>query len=320
MNGINKIGFVDYDAIKYHDLVQCKDLDHNQIITEFNKLKNNDCTKINNQFIGNKIIYSIFLNNMLETRRGTKPILREIMNDDQSKKKLIDNCIKYNRRKNMKYLEAVDLYEGFRFLNGSINTFKSSIVRYMINREKGTKYLDPCMGWGGRYLGARSLGIEYYGIDTNISLINGYEKLLNITDGDTIKEELMGCTILSSNNTYMLFGDCLKNGDHDMDGFYNSCEYDFVLTSPPYLNVEVYENMERFTCNKSYYVDFLIPMINKCLKHIQNNGSTCINISEYIYKDYLLNGGVPCKEMIELPQQKGGKKNKEFIYIFKSIS
>tara|TARA_R110002073_G_C9331517_1_gene569265 strand:- start:42 stop:1004 length:963 start_codon:yes stop_codon:yes gene_type:complete len=302
----------DYSIINYKHIIDCKYLDDSNILTEFHKLQKYNCKKINNGFAGNKIIYSLFLKNMLETRRGKLPLLREIFDNESDKKKLIDNSIKYSRRKKLSYLEPVDLYEAFRFLKGSVNTFKAGIVKHLIHKYKATKYLDPCMGWGGRYLGARSMDIEYYGFDTNTSLIEGYEKLLNITDGDTFKDTFSHKTRLSSHNTKMFFGDCLSYEGE----FYDSINYDFVLTSPPYLNVEVYENMTKFNEHYNYYTDFLIPLVNKCLKHIVTDGVVCINISEYIYKDYLANGGIACNDTFELPQQLGGKKNKEMIYIF----
>lgn len=314
MNRINK-NDIDYNAIKYEDILECKSINDNNILIEFNKLKKYDATKINNGFAGNKIIYSLFLKNMLETRRGKLPLLRELLDNDVEKKKLIDNAVKYNRRKNLEYLEPVDLYEAFRFLKGSVNTFKAGIVKHLIHKYNGTTYLDPCMGWGGRYLGARSMDIKYYGFDTNTSLIDGYKKLLDITDGGCKKfivKNNDNRIMLSSDNTTMRFGDCLSYND----AVYESMNYDFVLTSPPYLNVEVYENMTTFNQQYNYYTDFLIPLINKCLKHIKNDGVVCINISEYIYKDYLANGGIPCNHQEELPQQLGGKKNKEMIYVF----
>lgn len=310
---ISKTGERDYDAITYEDLLSCKYIDNGDIVNEFRKLQKYKYKTLNGGFAGNKIIYSLFLENMLETRRGKLPLLKEIFNDTAEKKKLIDNAIKYSRRKKLDYIEPVDLYESFRFLKGSVNTFKAGIVKHFIHKYNATKYLDPCMGWGGRYLGARSMDIKYYGFDTNTSLIGGYQKLLNITDGNCKKFNNNNRIMLSSDNTTMRFGDCLSYNDT----VYESMNYDFVLTSPPYLNVEVYENMTEFGEDYNYYKDFLIPLINKCITHIKNNGVVCINISEYIYKDYVLNGGVSADETFELPQQLGGKKNKEMIYIFR---
>jgi hypothetical protein len=56
---------------------------------------------------------------------------------------------------------------------------------------------------------------------------------------------------------------------------------------------------------EDYYINFLIPLINRLKKHIRRNGKVCINISDYMYNDYLKYGGVEATEIIPLKQQTG---------------
>ena len=151
--------------------------------------------------------------------------------------------------------------------------------------------LDFTAGWGGRLLGAKSLDIKYTGIDTNVNLKNGYDKIIEKFGGD------------------MIYKSCL-----DVD--FSKIDYDFVLTSPPYINLEIYENMNLFNSKEQFYKMFLIPMIEKSLKYIKNNGKVLINISNYMYDDYVKYGGKECIDKIDLLQQMGGKANKEIIYVF----
>jgi len=82
--------------------------------------------------------------------------------------------------------------------------------------------------------------------------------------------------------------------------------------------------MPLFKDKETYYKKFLIPMIKKCLKHIKDDGAVCINISDYMYEDYIKYGGAEegrgfeCVERIDLLQQMGGKPNKEVVYVFKN--
>jgi len=282
----------DYTAITYTDILKCKELSLDNMKKEYKKLekvKNNP-----NGFAGNKIIYSLFLKEMIETKRDKKgyKTIEEMFSNEDDKKKLIDLAIKVNRRKKLDYVEPVDIYEAHRLCYGSINTFKACQVKNIIDSFGGTHLLDPTAGWGGRLLGAVSSGLEYTGIDTNINLKEGYEKMINICGGGK-----------------MIWDSCL-NVD------FSTIDYDLVLTSPPYINLEKYSNMELFDSNEAYYKNFLIPLIDNLRKHIKRNGKVCINISDYMYKDYIKYGGTPCKEMEDLNQQMGGKKNKELIYIW----
>ena len=289
---INKIA-PNYDNITYEHILNCKSISDDVIDKEFKKLQKLKCDINTNSFCGNKIIYNYVLSNMLEVRRDVKSYktMKEIFNNPENKIKLINQCIKLNRRKKLTYLEPVDIYEGYRMMKGSVNTFKACSVKFLIKEYNASKMLDPTAGWGGRLLGARASNIEYTGIDTNLYLKPAYDKMIEKFGGK------------------MIYENCL-------DVNFEKIDYDFVLTSPPYFNLEKYENMTLFESNEKYYTQFLIPLIIKCKKNIKNDGKVCINISDYMYKDYLKYGGKECIEILQLKQQLGGKKNKEFIYIF----
>ena len=110
----------------------------------------------------------------------------------------------------------------------------------------------------------------------------------------------------------MIFESCL-----DVD--FSEIEYDFVLTSPPYINLEVYENMTPYESNKAFYETFLTPLLNKCLKHIKNNGYVCFNISPTMYADLLKYGYRACDMEYDILQQKRlGKDKQDKIYCWKN--
>jgi hypothetical protein len=283
----------EYDNITYDDILNCKKITDAEVDKEFDKLKKLKCDTNVRSFCGNKIIYNYVLENMLNTKRDVKgyKTLKEIFNDKDEKEKLINQCIKLNRRKNLDYIEAVDIYEGHRLMKGSINTFKSGTVKYLIKKFGATKMLDPTAGWGGRLLGARASNIDYIGIDTNVALKPVYDIMTAKFGGK------------------MIFDDCLNVDFGDID-------YDFVLTSPPYFNLEKYENMKLFESDEKYYTEFLIPLIHRLRENIKNDGRVCINISDYMYEKYLKFGGDTCFDKIDLLQQMGGKPNKELIYVW----
>jgi len=286
-----------YDILTFNQLINSKKLSNDIIIKEFDKLKKIDCTTNKRCFIGNKILYHYQFEELLKTRRDVKnyKTIEEIFNNPNELKKWIDYTIKINRIKKNDYITSNCVFECYRLCKGSIQFFKPYTTKYLCKHFKASAVLDPAAGWGGRLLGARSLNLEYTGIDTNINLKEGYDKMIELFGGK------------------MIYKNCL-----DVD--YSKINYDFVITSPPYINVEKYSNMTLFDNNKQYYTEFLIPLINKLIKHINKSinkkSYICINISNYMYDDYLKYGGVPCDEKMDLLQQMGGKKNKEIIYIW----
>lgn len=286
---------IPYDNFTFEGMIEAKKLTDEQIMKEFNKLKKMKTDKLKRTFCGNKILYHYQFKELLSTPRDVKnyKTLEEIFNDEDLKKYWVDMTFKMDRRKKLNHITPIDLFEGYRRCRGSINFFKAFTTKYLMDKYKGTHLLDPTAGWGGRLLGVRSLDKEYTGIDTNINLKEGYDKMIEKFGGK------------------MIWQSCLE-----VD--FSVIDYDIVITSPPYFNLEKYNHMTPFESKKKYYTDFLIPLVNKSLQHIKRNGKVIINISNYMYDGYLKYGGKKCVERFDLIQQMGGKPNKEVIYIFEN--
>lgn len=243
------------------------------------------------KFCGNKYLYHYQMENLCKTKVKKRKSLYEKINDDTEYAKLYEKVIKLRRTGNL----ANRLFEAERF-NGSVVFFKPSTAKWLYKKFNATKVLDFTAGWGGRMLGAYALGIDYVGIDTNANMRNAYDGMI---------------TELGKPNLKMIWDSCL-NVD------FSTLDYDFVLTSPPYVNLEIYEHMSLFESNKAYYTNFLIPMINKSLKYIKKGGRVCINISPKMYNDLIKFGFRKCDEEHDLLQQKRlGKDKQDKIYVWK---
>ena len=110
----------------------------------------------------------------------------------------------------------------------------------------------------------------------------------------------------------MIWQSCL-----DVD--FSQIPYDMVLTSPPYINLELYEHMDPWQSDELFYKDFFLPLFEKCLKHIKPGGNVCFNISPKMYEDALKHGLPECDSEENLLQQLGqqkGKKKQDKIYIW----
>ena len=282
------------------DILNCKDVDEGALNRDWINLNNFDALSNPRKFCGNRIIYKYQLKNLLNCRRGSKnyKTIHEWFEDPELRQKLWEHTVKRNRRDKCPYPSPTDVYECHRINNGAIVPFKSSTAKYIYKRFGATNVLDPTAGWGGRMLGAMSLGISYTGYDTNINMKEAYEKMYEFSCSDKI----------------MNWTDCLK-------GDFTEEPYDLVLTSPPYSNMEMYEHMDGWKSDHDFYTTFMMPLMDKLFK--ETNCPICINISPKMYHTLTSSVGPynlrECDEQIDLRQQLGKQyktKSQDYIYIW----
>ena len=283
------------DTINYGDILASKKLTPSALKSDLINVLALKAETNERKFCGNPFLYHFQLGNMLETR--TKhPLLREYLSDPVLKEKLIKETEKRQRTGT----DATKLYECYRVNKGAVVFFKTATAKYLYKKFGATSVLDPTAGWGGRMIGAWALGIPYTGIDTNTSLQSAYQGMIECLH--SVKEA----------NLRMIWESCLTAN-------FETIDYDFVLTSPPYINVEQYEHMTKYESNNSFYKEFLIPLLEKCLAHIKRKGKVCFNISPRMYKDLLEAGFRGADEEIDLLQQKrAGKDKGDKVYVWHS--
>lgn len=292
--------------IENHKIISIKELKK-----DLNKLKSFDANTNANKFYGNPFLYHYQFKNLLRCRReDSKKNIYDIHSDPIKWAKLLENTRFRNRGGRT---AAGNIYECFRINLGSIVMFKSTTAKYLYKKYNATKVLDPTAGWGGRMLGAWALGIDYTGIDTNLELKPAYDGMINFLNDEA---NTFGNGLLIEPNysqLNMIWEDCL-----DVD--FSKIEYDFVLTSPPYINLEMYEHMKLWNSESDFYNNFFIPLWEKCIDNIKPNGHVCFNISPKMY-DAAIAHGLPIAHIEEdLLQQLGQQKKKkkqDKIYIWK---
>lgn len=294
--------------------VTIKDIEDHKTITEeeLNRdLKNllkfkADANK--NNFYGNPFLYHFQFKNLLNCRREKGKTIYDIWNDKAEWDKLLESTRKRNRGGRT---AAGNVYECFRINLGSIVMFKSTTAKYLYKKYNAKSVLDPTAGWGGRMLGAWALDINYTGIDTNVNMKQAYDAMIDYLDNYSefnsrlIKEERNG-------KLQMIWQSAL-----DVD--FSKLDYDFVLTSPPYVNLEIYEHMDTWAKDEDFYKNFFIPLWQKSVDNIKPGGTVCFNISPKMYEDAIAHGLTPCDDEENLLQQLGqqkGKKKQDKIYIW----
>ena len=293
---------------KHIDDVTIEQIEDHKLITqeELNKDLENlfgyDASENRNNFFGNPFLYHFQFKNLIKCHRDGGDTIYDIYNDKEKWNKLIDSAKKRNRGGRT---AAGNVYECFRINLGSVVMFKSTTAKYLYQKYNATSVLDPTAGWGGRMLGAWALGIDYTGIDTNTNMKSAYDGMIEMLNNKTP-------AIFEQPKLEMLWQSAL-----DVD--FSNIDYDFVLTSPPYVNLEIYEHMEPWDSDEKFYIDFFIPLWQKCMDNIKPGGTICFNISPKMYEDAVSFGLPVCEDEEDLKQQLGqqtGKKKQDKIYIW----
>jgi DNA modification methylase len=272
------------------------------IIKEWNVIKNLSLKDLNNlngrSKLGCKILDYYFFINRLETK-GNKGInfFDFVENIDKYlEKKYIQNLLSYCE-KNNRYKESIikKYFYCYGLCFGRINAFKITNALEIYHKYKPSKVLDPFCGFGGRLLAAMMLDIDYIGVDLNESLKVGYDKLIE------------DFSHISNSKIDLCFEDSLT-----LD--YSKIEYDMIFSSPPYFNIEIYENSKKKSMSE--WKDFYDKIFRELYKNLKSGGTFIININSVIYERILVPLFNDAHEIMEL---KKSSKNqyKEFIYIWK---
>ena len=272
-------------AVTLEDIENHKQISDAEIEKDLRNLLKYPADSNKNSFYGNPTLYHYQLKNLLRCRRGTDKTIYELWQDKEERENLIEQTLKKNRGGRT---AAGNVWECFRINKGSVVMFKATTAKYLYKKYGATSVLDPTAGWGGRMLGAWALGIEYTGFDTNINLKPAYDSMMDKLNA------------IQPAKLSMMYESCL-----DQD--FSHCNYDFVLTSPPYINLEMYEYMEAWSGPEDFYTNFFIPLWENCLDNI-GSGQVCFNISPKMYNEALQFGLSPAHIEEDLKQQLGQQK------------
>jgi hypothetical protein len=163
----------------------------------------------------------------------------------------------------------------------TLTQFKPNCAKHLYDFFGAKRILDPSAGWGDRLVGFLASNAEsYIGIDPNTKLHNPYRKIHNAYAPD--KEVKLLCSPAE-----------------DVD--FSSLDYDFVFTSPPYFNLEIYS--DEATQSSSRYQDFdlwlhefLLKTVSLIARSLKENGRIAINISDFMWKGKKVVVSIPLLE------------------------
>jgi len=217
------------------------------------------------------------------------------------REKYVKKLLDFYKKNRKGYPEIKVMFRLSNLYFSSVSIFKPLIAMDVYCRFQPKCVLDFTMGWGGRLVGACALNVpKYIGIDSNRNLKTPYDKMCKF-----LKKH-------SGTDIELFFQDALT-----ID--YSKLDYDLVLTSPPYYNIEIYDGGKSQKTKEEWDEQFYKPIFEKTYKYLKTGGHYCLNIPEEVFREVAVkNLGNPFAK-IPLPkaQRSTGEKYHEFIYVWK---
>ncbi len=238
--------------------------------------------------------------------------LKEIFNNTSILPKVIKYRFGINKSKELFDINIKNIYRGIEVMtmfNVGIFPAKRAEKIYdnYINYEQVV--FDPFAGWGTRLIGLKKFinfkKCSYIGFDINNLLIPGYDWIYKniFPDNQTKFIQIYDSLILNKS---------LIN------------KIDFILTSPPYFNDEIYSKSHiTFENLEKWKDEFLTPIFQNCFKYLKNDCNMLIDMKE-TYSDAVIlsaqNAGFKYVEMSKYNVNKSHyakNKKQQFILVFK---
>ena len=120
----------------------------------------------------------------------------------------------------------------------------------------------------------------------------------------------------STTKITLMFKDALKVN-------YNKLDYDLVLTSPPYYNIEIYEGTKRRS-EEEWDKTFYEPLFKKSWNGLKDGGHYCLNVPVKVYDRVLVpllgkaDQLIPMTKLATIRPNAGGYK--EYIYVWQKTN
>jgi hypothetical protein len=146
----------------------------------------------------------------------------------------------------------------------SVTKYRAGLSKFLVKRYNATSVLDPCIGWGGRMLGALAAGATYTGCEPDPNTFQGLQNILQ----DIQKAATIHCVPAEIHLPIL--------PDQSVD---------MILTSPPYYTLEIYTSGEQSVKEnmtwEGWVSEWLRPVIMDCLRCLRPNGKSCWSVKNF---------------------------------------
>ncbi|MDD4930851.1 MAG: hypothetical protein PHG66_01695 [Candidatus Colwellbacteria bacterium] len=272
----------------------------------------NDVLISNTKFVG--FLNYFVMDEILKVKTGSrKRNIHDTWDDHQTRRKLVEDTFK---NKDLKVFTPMSIESKYSYRESRAYNFPVNIACHLYNKYGGERVLDFSSGFGGRLIGFwKSNAKEYVGIDPNKNIdYNSILKWVGENDPQNKKVSI------------------IRKPAEDVD-FSTLGKFNFVFTSPPYYDLEVYSSDESQSVSRyktySIWLDkFLKVVIDKSIHVLEIGGYLAINIQnikKYNIADDMCRYLDDRKELIrkeDIVYKKSTKtkKNLERIYLYHKLT
>ena len=158
---------------------------------------------------------------------------------------------------------------------GSVTKYRTVTAKALVQFFKAKRVFDPCTGWGGRLLGCLAAADDTYYVGCEPDK-NTYQGLINILEDDTIPLDTRARARIIHKPAELVLQDDIVPME----------QFDMVLTSPPYFNLEQYtdsnqQSITTFTKWEEWLEKWLKPVILSSLAALKPGGVSCWSVKNF---------------------------------------
>jgi 16S rRNA G966 N2-methylase RsmD len=220
----------------------------------------------------------IFFKELYSAHKINNKNIFELFESDDILRKTITYRLGINKSREFFDLNIKNLYRGIEvrtLFNVGIFPVKKAKKIFEDNIDDDNIIFDPFIGWGSRMLSLndalKQKNCKYIGNDLNYSLEGGYNYILNNEMYNESKERvsinICDSTILNKK---------LNNS------------IDFIFTSPPFYNEEIYQSETIvFKTTEIWKNELVIPTFKNCFSYLKSNKKMIIDMKEKYCDDII---------------------------------
>ena len=151
---------------------------------------------------------------------------------------------------------------------GNVTKYRAATAKSVVSFYKAKSVFDPCIGWGGRMLGALAAGASYTGCEPDPKTAAGLRGILGDLPSDISKNAKILETVAE------------EQVKKEKKGV-----YDMILTSPPYFNLELYtggpQSTNTWSTWDTWVEGWLKPVVLGCLALLKQEGTSCWSVKNF---------------------------------------
>lgn len=148
----------------------------------------------------------------------------------------------------------------------SVTKYRAGLAKHLVKRYGATRVLDPCIGWGGRMLGALAAGASYLGCEPDGQTVQGLRAILSDIEREA---------------------DIYPEPAEVRLPQIPSASVDMVLTSPPYFTLELYtggdQSVKEGMTWEDWVRDWLRLVVHEALRCLRPGGMSCWSVKNFKY-------------------------------------